>query len=293
MSIAEQYTIIKKLGDQNRRKFGETYLVENKTSGLKNILKMAKKRQGKEHLEERLRQESNFHFEFEGLPEVSDFNESKTELLLVRPFISGVQLDYYWKSLKRRDRIPFLIQVIEQLTKIFNHLSEHQIVHCDIKPSNIIIENRKNTIVVHLIDFGLAIDRKNIIRRSTLFPLGYAPPEILLNQLDLVDQRSDIFALGIMIWRLYSDKLPLAHPNPSIFTNLQLTHPLPRHESISEDLYLILNKMSNKYQFKVPPNKIDLNIVRQNLSEAMDQRYATLSEVMSEIRQLKKKRFFI
>ena len=293
MSIAERFRIIEKLGNQARRKFGETYLVEDKQSGKKGVLKAIRKEPGREHIEERLRHEANFGFSCDGLPEVLEFHESETELLLVRSFVSGAQIDVYWKTLKRKKQIPFLIRFLEKLGTIFNHLKTEQIVHCDIKPSNILIEEKGDDFHVHLIDFGLALDQKNNEKRSTLFPLGYAAPEILLNQLDIADQRSDIFALGVLIWRLYADKLPLVHPNPSIFTNLQLTHPLPEHDAVSKKLFPILRRMSYKHQFQMPPNKMEITDVREKLSQAMDNRYTSLSEVLEDFRKLEKRKFFI
>jgi serine/threonine protein kinase len=292
MPIAEQFKIIRKLGNQARRKFGVIYLVEDRVNGEQGVLKAVKKETEQELIEERLRHEARFDFDFQGLPKILGIHESETELLLVRAFVPGVQIDQHWKSLKRKKKLPFLIQFIEKLELIFNHLIEKNIAHCDIKPSNILIEDRGDDFDVHLIDFGLSLELTIEEHRPTLFPLGYAAPELILNHLDLVDQRSDIFSLGVLIWRLYADKLPLTHPNPSIFTNLQLTHPLPEHDTISKKMYAILQKMSYKHQFKLPPNKMEQHDVKEKLAKAMDERYDSLSKVLGDIKKLEKRGFF-
>lgn len=291
MPIAQHYRILQKLGNQTQRKFGETYLVEHKATAAKGILKSVKKQAGRELIEDRLRREAHFSFEMKGLPQILEFHESESEIVLIRAFVEGQQIDDYWKSLKRKEQLPFLLSFLEKLNPLFIHLSECSIVHCDIKPSNFIIETRENDFEVHLIDFGLALNRLENEKRSTLFPLGYAAPELLLNQLNLVDQRSDIFALGILIWRLFSGKLPLVHANPSIFTNLQLTHPLPEHASIPRDVYRILKKMSAKHQFQLPPSKMKVEDVHDALKEAIDQRYLFLSEVLEDFSKCRKPGF--
>ena len=143
-----------------------------------------------------------------------------------------------------------------------------------------------------LIDFGLAVKRTKTDVRKTLFPLGYAAPELLLNQLDIVDSRSDLFSLGIMIWRLFTGELPLKHPNPSIYTNIQLTHPLPDHVSLPKGLLEILQKMTYKFQFKLPPNKISAAEVKSSLVIGMNQRYQSFSEVSTDLNQLQQKKSF-
>ena len=66
MEPSEQYAIVGKLGNQTRRKFGDVYLVEDKLTGEKGVLKAV----GKENVAilERLRHEASFNFEFPGLP---------------------------------------------------------------------------------------------------------------------------------------------------------------------------------------------------------------------------------
>ncbi len=292
MSIAEDYRIIQELDGQRRRKFGDTFIVEHKISGDKGILKAVRKGNHSALSIERLIHESHFDFNFLGLPSLLAFHNGTTETLLIRKFIKGEQIDNYWKKLKRKQQFPFLRELVQQLSRIFDHLEEQDIVHCDIKPSNLLIESTDSGFQVHLIDFGLAIRKNKQEKRETLFPLGYAAPELLLNQLDLVDQRTDIFALGIVIWRLFAGQIPLTHPNPSILTNLQLTHPLPEHSTVPRKLFPILVQMSFKHQFKLPPNKMELSEVRERLQTAIQQRYSSLKEVCSEIEKIERKGWF-
>jgi len=292
MSLAEQYRILQALGDQKVRKFGEVFLVESKKDSSKGVLKHVRVSPATQIAAERLRQEAHFTFDQLGLPTILDFYESENELLLVRAYAEGLPLHTFWLGLRKKERIAFLQHLIAKLIPLFAALKEEEIVHCDLKPGNILIEGNANDFSVHLIDFGLALRVNHQEERKLLFPLGYAAPELLLHHLDLVDQRTDIFALGIIIWRLFAGKLPLVHPNPSIYTNIQLTHPLPDDSSLPRGLHAILRRMSHRHAFQMPPNRMNREEVRECLRSAMHERYATLSEVMEDLNRLPKLPFY-
>lgn len=295
MEFSNKYLLQKRLGSQRKRKFGEIFLATDKRTDSKVVLKTVKTNSNDSTNADRLQAEASFSFDFSGLPKTLDFEETNAHIFLVREYYEGIPLDHYWTKLKRKQRLPFIIEMLKKLDPIFSHLKDQGIVHCDIKPSNILIEGQPEAFRVHLLDFGLSIrtyDLEANRKRKLLFPLGFAAPELLLNHLDLVDQRTDIFALGIVIWRLFAGNLPLVHPNPSVFTNLQLTHPLPEHSEIKKKLHRILYKMSSKHQFKIPPNRMDQKEVKEFLSTAMDMRYVSLNEVTLELELITKRRFW-
>ena len=295
MEFSEKYQLERRLGNQRRRKFGEIFLAVDLRANEKVVLKAVRINSQDETNANRLREEASFSFEIDGLPKTLDFSETESNIFLVREYIEGVSLDVFWLRLKRRKRLSFVVDLLEKLQPIFDHLMAAGVVHCDIKPSNILIEPINTSFKVHLIDFGLSIrtsQTKVNKKRKLLFPLGFAAPELLLNHLDIVDHRTDIFALGVLIWRLYAGNLPLVHPNPSVFTNLQLTHPIPEHTEVPKRVHKILTKMAHKHQFKLPPNKMNQIEVKQLLTSAMNERYASLDEVIQAFKSIEKKGFW-
>ena len=287
MEIADKYRIVERMGKQAHRKFGEVYLVEDKDSKSKAVLKVAT---GTNTI--RLRQESCFSFSEIGLPTTIYYDELDSGAHYIRNYAEGIPLDEYWNKLRKKERLPFLIKLVQALIPLFSELKSRNVVHCDLKPGNILIHDSIKGIDCHLIDFGLAIDKAAVENRSVVFPLGFASPELLLNQLEIVDQTTDIYTLGITFWRLYTGKLPLTHPNPSIFTNLQLTHPIQDHPEIPRKLFKVIEKMCHKHSFKSPPNKMEKQSVQRALVEAQKERYQNLEEVLKDLIKIQKKRWW-
>ncbi|MEO8159959.1 MAG: serine/threonine-protein kinase, partial [Arenimonas sp.] len=89
------------------------------------------------------------------------------------------------------------------------------VIHRDIKPGNIMINSRG---VVKVADFGIAL-ASNDVSSSKLTSTGalvgtpgYLPPEVCLGK--AVDQRSDIFALGIVLFESLTGRMPFNDESP-------------------------------------------------------------------------------
>lgn len=271
----KDFKVLKKLGGQKKRKFGSIYLIQRKDSKEELVLKVVEHSSDDSIAKERLKAEANFSFSNPSLPQVVDFQSNDSESWLILRFKEGIPLDEYFSQLKRKERILFLKNFVSQLLPVFTELREKSIAHCDIKPSNFIVSENGE---IHLIDFGLAINFQEKNHRKLVFPLGYAAPELVLNQLDLVNQQTDFYALGTTIWRLFSGKMPLTHPNPSIFTNLQVNHPLPENDNVPKKLQKVLERMTTKHSFAIPPNRMEIEDVRNHLIYARNLRPSTIEE---------------
>jgi serine/threonine protein kinase len=283
MSISEKYRIVEELGGQARRKFGKVYLIQSKETGENFVLKTIQKETQNEQIQLRFRNESIFTFENHSLPQVVEFCETNSEILLVLKYKEGVTLDKFWKQIKKKNRVETLKKITLALIPIFEEMRQKSIVHCDIKPSNILIYEKHEQLTIHLIDFGLAIRTTDSIPNKILFPLGYAAPELILNRKNCINHTTDLFSLGIVIWRLFEDKLPLYHPNPSVYTNLQITYPLPDGNETSKGLIQILKKMCFKHQFAQAPNLMNQEDLDQLLLKASIKRYQTLPDILSDL----------
>jgi serine/threonine protein kinase len=287
MNPAEKYRILEQIDGNKKRKFAHIFLTESKVSGVKSILKTVQKTDDNAVVQDRLRKEASFSFIIDGLPETLDFFESDSEIFLFKSFQTGITLGDYLEQFRSKEKPQKLFEVLEKLEPILEHIHQNQIYHLDIKPGNIIVDSSQE-LRVSLIDFGLALNKNEAETRKTLFPLGFAAPELLLNQLELVDARTDYFALGVSCWTCLQGRMPLIDPNPSITTNLQLTYPLPNLDSRYKAFSEILQKMAGKHQFTVPPNKLNATELKASLQKGMNKRYHAYGEFISDFeKQLK------
>jgi serine/threonine protein kinase len=260
----------------------------------KNNEKIILKRVSKSNLKgiESINREFSIQLNSKDFPEIIAFEEDDDNVMLLSKFKNGERLDIFWKTLKKKNRISTLKQIISGLEPIMELLEKEKIAHCDIKPSNIIVDKNDDDIKLSLIDFGMSSPFNFEGVRNLRFPLGYAAPELILNHLDLVNQKTDVFSIGVMIWRLFADKIPLSHPNPSIYTNIQLNLALPENDNISKELLNILNRASNKHLFSLPPNLMQKEEVKTKLRNALNERI-NFETLQNEILNLsERKRWF-
>ncbi|TXI86490.1 MAG: hypothetical protein E6Q37_03825 [Crocinitomicaceae bacterium] len=291
----EDFEIIENLGSRNHRKFNEVKHVRNRKTGTDGVLKRCVKTKQNQHLIPLIRQEAGLNFDSPCLPHTLAFEETETEIWMIRNFQKGIGLDRFWAQLPKKQRSRVCIQLLEKLIPLFEEIQEKAIVHADVKPSNLIIDANGKDFDVKLIDFGISIDLKKSVDRSTLFALGFSAPELILNKIHLVNHTTDLFALGTTLWFLCTGKLPLSHPNPGIMTNLQITHPLPINKQIPAELKAVLPKMCFKHSFHLPPNLLPATEVDAYLSNAMQQRFQSITEILEvihEVQQRENKRIF-
>jgi serine/threonine-protein kinase len=124
-----------------------------------------------------------------------------------------------------RDRaIRIAVEVLEAL----DYINANGVVHRDLKPENIMVDANDN---IKLIDFGIAGD--SAARRltyanftATLGTPNYISPEQVKGKRG--DGRSDIYAMGVILYEMLSGKLPFSGPSPLAAMNDRLlNHPLP------------------------------------------------------------------
>lgn len=293
MSTSKQnITYIKQLGENKQRKFGDVWLAKDENDQLV-IVKIAYKKEVTERALEQLKNERFFHFEHSSLPKVINYYEDDESCALILQHKPGVKLKAHWETLSKKERLPFIKLLSEKLMEVLNHIHQQQIYHCDIKPDNLIIHPNDIDFDLHLIDFGMAINKndEHFFNRKLIFPLGFAAPEIILNRLDLINKTTDYFAWGISIYQLFTKELPLTHANPSVFTNLQLAHPLPKHPLLPKGLYSWLSKVCAKPQWRTAPNLMSKEEVTQTLILSFAERYMNPDELLKDLKVIKKKKW--
>ncbi len=105
----------------------------------------------------------------------------------------------------------FLMSVVEQICAALDHAHQKGMIHRDIKPDNILISSVDGA--VKLLDFGLA----RVLDDSfgELSVLAGTPYYMAPEQIDgsPVDHRADIYALGVILYRMFTGRLPFQDGN--------------------------------------------------------------------------------
>ncbi len=289
MSFLEKYTILSQLGVQQKRKFCSVYLIEeNETKDLF-VLKRLLKNSSNEFECAQLRAEAKFSFAHPSLPQVLNFDESETEVSLVLKFKPGEELASYFAKLKKSEKILALKITASLFQELYAELSLKSIVHCDIKPSNILYDSITNSL--HLLDFGLAFELEKTGNRKRVFQLGFSAPELILNQLSIVTEKSDVFSLAQTFWFLMEGKLPFTETNPTIYTSLQLAHPLPELTRRFTVFNSAIQLACSKPIFKKNLQKLSKEEIVFELIESQNKRM-TMNEFLTKITavEIKKRR---
>ncbi|WP_068608996.1 serine/threonine protein kinase [Paenibacillus swuensis] len=123
---------------------------------------------------------------------------------LVMEYVEGETLQAHFERLNKKLPHPAINQWILQLCDVFQYLHEqpvHPYVYRDLKPSNVMIDQRKG---IRLIDFGIARTYKAGQQQDTvpIGTVGFAAPEQFNGNQS--DHRSDLYALGALMYYLYS-----------------------------------------------------------------------------------------
>lgn len=277
----------------HRRKFGETHFVQHKETGQKGVLKLLLKQGLPPTLFERLKQEASRSFDAPGLPKTLCTFENNSYFSFVKTYQEGIPWKKYTDSLNNKDFYRHLPKAVSKIIELLHEVHTKGIVHGDIKPSNILINaSSPDDFQMALIDFGMSFPLGYKSTEKQLFSLGFSAPELLLSQQQIANETTDFYSLGISIYNLITSEIPLAHPNPELFINLQLTHPLPESSKIPASVYSLLANMTYKELFALPPNQLSAEEVVKTLKKGIDGRmnYDTLLTHWNKI-EIKKKWF--
>jgi len=170
-------------------------------------------------------------------------DDGQSQIYMVMEWVEGRLLR---QILMEQKKLPVerAVGIAVKIAKALDYIHSHGVVHRDLKPENIMVDSEDN---IKLIDFGIAGHEGS--RRLTFAKLSqvmgtpdYISPEQVKGKRG--DGRSDIYALGVMLYEMLTGKVPFQGPNAfAIMNDRLLNSPIPPREidaAISPELQEII-----------------------------------------------------
>jgi serine/threonine-protein kinase len=164
----------------------------------------------KAHLKRfRLEAEAAARLEHPGIVPIHEVGERDGQCYFSMKFIEGGQLDEVVKQTPMSIRQA--VELIAKVARTVHYAHEHGILHRDIKPGNILLDQKGEP---HLTDFGLArlVESESTVTR-TLEVLGtpsYMAPEQAVGNNAAVGSVTDVYGLGAVLYQLLTAQPPFA-----------------------------------------------------------------------------------
>jgi serine/threonine-protein kinase len=168
---------------------------------------------------ERFKREQEIGQELDHPGVVKTFDgEERSRLYMVIEWVDGRLLR---SILNEEKRLPIdrAVKITLGICDALDYMHKHGIIHRDLKPENVMVGANDE---IKLIDFGIALkeDARRLTFVSVTSLLGtpdYISPEQVKGSRG--DQRSDIYALGIMFYEMLTGRVPFVGPNPLAVMN--------------------------------------------------------------------------
>ena len=128
---------------------------------------------------------------------VDFFYENGTNYI-VTEYFCGVTLKKYILENRIKNgkvKINHILEIFFKIAEVVCKIHKKGIIHCDLKPSNILIDIRGN---IRIIDFGASLKKKEKIEFVKVSD-GYSPIEIYSEKVE-IDERTDVYSLGALLY---------------------------------------------------------------------------------------------
>jgi len=163
-----------------------------------------------------------------GVPIFQEIINVNKKTVLIQEFVDGKTLT---EVIERDLEAEEIESVVIQLVNIVAYAHELRIIHRDIKPGNIMVKPDGS---IKLLDYGAAKELKEKDISSTVTgSRPYMSPEQIMGE---SQRRSDVWALGVIMYELYTGMLPFYHEVEKVLMDMILELPVPSPKKHNEDL---------------------------------------------------------
>ncbi len=281
------YRIVSKIGAGG---MGEVYLAQDTKLDRRVALKIlpADVASSRDRMERFIREaKSAAALNHPHIAQIHEIGEHDGTHFIVMEFIDGVTLRE--KIHRERTELRKLLKYLQQVAEGLSKAHDAGIVHRDLKPDNIMITRDG---FAKVLDFGLAklvetsdlglglseggeaptaVMQQHSAPGVVMGTVGYMSPEQARGKTNEIDQRSDIFSFGCILFEAATGKKPFAG------------------DSIVKSLHSLIYEPAPQIKDLNPSAPAELQrIVRRCLAKDPDERYQSIKEVRIELRELRR-----
>jgi TonB family protein len=250
------YEIKKMIGEGG---MGNVYLAEHVKLGRMVAIKSLHERlANNESIRERFKKEASTmaHLQHPAIVALYDYLEEADGLYLVMEFVDGTALDDYIRKVTGPVPEERALKLMKQILTGFAYAHDQGIVHRDIKPSNILLTKDERC---KILDFGIAkllseVDKKLTKTGTQVGTIYYMCPEQVRGE--NVDQRSDIYSLGVTFFQLLTGTNPYKDLTTEYeIYNKIVNEPLPNASTVYPAVSSAMEQVLAKATAKNPADR--------------------------------------
>ncbi len=222
----------------------------------------------------------------ENIITIYDLGREEDTVFIAMEYLDGNDL----KELrKERDlSLPEKLNILLQICRGLEYAHKNGVVHRDIKPANVMV---LRTGKVKLMDFGIAHMASSDMTKTGMI-IGtpdYMSPEQVIGK--KVDNRSDIFSVGIIFYELMADKKPFFSESVTTILYKIAHEPLPTFDELNVDVPIEVETIIMKAVEKEPEKRYqDIGEMIKDLQSVIDlygeKKMATQPALQNEIKSL-------